>query len=533
MDKKEKQSSFYRETLIAKHLPRSILSVFILLATVAFAQKTTNVILENAESLVFDKVQNAERQVLKDNVRFRHEGAVMYCDSAYFYNDKNSIDAFGHIKMVQGDTLFVYADALYYDGNMRTAYLRRNVRMVNRDVTLTTDSLNYNRNTSVGYYFGGGQIKDPKNLLVSQRGYYYPGRREAIFRRNVKLTNADSLEIRSDTLKYNTQTKVAYLLGKSEIENPDGQIFSEQGSYNTDTQYSALYKHSLVKNNDGKSLTADTIYYDKQRGLGQVFGNAEIKDSVQKMILRGDKGYYNEFSEEAMMTRRAVAVEYSGAGADSLFLHADTLFHKKDSIYSLLQVYRHVRFFRSDVQGKCDSLVYNKRDSLLTMYSDPVLWSDSSQLTGNLIQAFIRDSVIDFILIKENAMSVMRDTDSTQFNQLIGREIKGFIRGKELYKIDVSGNTQSIYFPRESDGALVGVNKTESSFMTVYLKNNKVDKVVLFPGANGKMLPDENLVHEDIFFPNFVWHDAIRPKGYEDIFLKIEPNIKVERQRKK
>ena len=511
----------------------STLSIFIFSAAVALGQKTTNVILENAESLVFDKSQSAERQVLKDNVRFRHEGAIMYCDSAYFYADKNSLDAFGRIKMVQGDTLFVYADALYYDGNVRTAYLRRNVRMVNRDVTLTTDSLNYDRNANVGYYFGGGQIKDPKNLLVSRRGYYYPAKKEAIFRKNVKLTNTDSLEIRSDTLKYNTQTKIAYLLGKSEIENKDGQIFSELGSYNTETQYSSLFKHSLVKNKDGKSLAADTIYYDKQRGLGRVFGNAEIRDSVQKMILRGNKGYYNEFLEEAMMTRQAVAVEYSAAGADSLFLHADTLFHKKDSTYSLFQAFRHVRFFRSDVQGKCDSLVYSTRDSLLTMYAEPVLWSDSSQLTGNLIQAFIRDSVIDYIYVKENAMAVMRDADSTRFNQLIGKNIKGFINGKELYKIDVSGNAQSIYFLYENDGSPIGVNKTESSFMTVYLKNNKVDKVSIYPSPSGKMLPDENLVREDIFFPTFVWHDAIRPKKYEDIFLKIEPNIKEERQRKK
>ncbi|MDR0872756.1 MAG: hypothetical protein LBN27_04715 [Prevotellaceae bacterium] len=498
--------------------------------TALSAQKTANVILENAEFLTFDKTQSAERQVLKDNVRFRHEGAVMYCDSAYFYSDKNSLDAFGHIKMVQGDTLFVYADALYYDGNVKTAYLRRHVRMVNRDVTLTTDSLNYDRNANVGYYFGGGKITDPKNVLVSQRGYYYPARREAVFRKNVKLTNADSLIITSDTLLYNTQTKIAYLLGQSEIENRDGQIFSELGSYNTNTQYSSLYKHSLVKNKDGKSLTADTIYYDKERGLGRVFGNAEIKDTTQKVILRGDKGYYNEITQESMMTRRAVAVEYSAA--DSLFLHADTLFHRKDSTFSLLRAFRHVRFFRSDVQGKCDSLVYATRDSLLSMYADPILWSDNNQLTGNLIQAFIRDSVIDYILVKENAMAVMQDIDTTRFNQLIGKDIKGYIRGKELYRIDVSGNTQSIYFPRESDSTLVGVNKSESSFMTIYLKENKVDKVVLYPGATGKMLPDNNLAHEDIFFPTFVWHNAIRPRTPDDIFLKTEPQKKEERRRR-
>ena len=508
------------------------LCLTVLLPFQAQTERTANVILEHAESLTFDKARNAERQVLKHNVRFRHEGAVMYCDSAYFYADRNSLDAFGNVRMIQGDTLFVYSDVLFYDGNAKMAYLRYNVKMINRDVTLTTDSLNYDRQVNVGYYFEDGQITDETNVLTSRKGYYYPNLKEAIFRRNVVLTNDDSLIIRSDTLRYRTDTKVAYILGPSTIENRDGHIYSEWGSYNTETQFSSLFNRSQVRNNDGKFLTADTIFYDKANGIARTFGNAEIRDTVRKIILRGNVGYYNELTEKSLMTNNALAVEYS-SGADSLFLHADTLLGTKDSTFNLLRAFRAVRFFRSDVQGKCDSLSYSTRDSLMSMFFDPVLWSENNQLTGNLIQVFMRDSVIDHIFVQGNALAVMQDDDSTKFSQLSGKEIKGFLHDNELFKIEVKGNAESIYFPRESDGTLIGVNRTESSFLTAFLVNNKIEKVILFPGASGKMMPIEETVHEDIFFPNFKWLDDIRPKRKEDIFIRTEPVPRKEERRRR
>ncbi len=526
--------------MIPLHLNNKIINRFILLLFGVFCivalqaqkeEKTTNVILENAESLTFDKTHSAERQVLRGNVRFRHEGAVMHCDSAYFYSESNSLDAFGHVKMVQGDTLFVYSDVLYYDGNKKLALLRRNVRMINRDVVLTTESLDYDRVKDMGYYFENGKITDPTNVLVSKKGFYYPKQKLAEFKTEVLLTNPDFV-IKSDTLKYNTNTKVAYLVGPSNIDYADTHIYSELGSYNTQTEYSSLFKRSQVETKDGRFLTGDTIYYDKAKGLGRVFSDIEIKDTIQKVMLKGDIGIYNEITGKAFVTKSALAIEYSSP--DSLFLHADTLFYNKDSIYNDLQAYHHVRFFRSDLQGKCDSVFYSSRDSILTMYYEPVIWSENNQLTGDEIQILMNNGKVDYIYVHANAMAAMQDlVDTVKFNQLVGKEMKAYVRDNEVYKIDVSGNTQSIYFPRESDSTLVGVNKTESSFMTVYLKENKVDKVILYPGASGKMLPDENLVKEDIFFPQFIWHDAIRPKKMEDIFIQTEPTVKKKEEKKR
>ena len=504
------------------------IKLFVLFVVLPFtlhpqAEKTTNVILEHAESLTFDRSRDAERQVLRGNVRFRHEGAVMTCDSAYFYTANNSMDAFGNVRMVQGDTLFGYSDVLYYDGNKKLALMRRNVRLINRDVVLTTEQLDYNRAANIAYYFEGGKITDPANVLVSQRGFYYPQSKMAEFKNDVTLTNPDFL-LNSDTLKYNTFTKTAYIVGPSTIDHSDTRIYSELGNYNTQTQFASLFKRSVIETEEGRVVTGDTIYYDRAIGLGRIYSNIEIKDTQRKVMLKGNVGRYNEATGEAFITNKALAIDYSAQ--DSLFLHADSLFYIKDSIYNNMKAYHGVRFFRSDLQGKCDSIFYSSRDSILTMFFEPVLWSENNQLTGDRIQIFVRNGEVDYIHVQGNAMAVMQDTDTLKFNQLVGREIRAFVVDGELRKVEVNGNTQSIYFPREDDGTLVGVNRTESSFMTVYMQNNKVHKVVLYPGASGKMMPDEGLVHEDVFFPQFAWHEELRPQRKEDVFIRTAPPIK-------
>jgi hypothetical protein len=254
-----------------------------------------------------------------------------------------------------------------------------------------------------------------------------------------------------------------------------------------------------------------------------------MRDTVQKMTLKGNKGFYNHLTNYTLITDSALAIEHSSP--DSLYLHADTLISSKDSIFNLLKAYHNVRFFRSDIQGKCDSLSYSSRDSIMYMHFEPILWSDDNQLLGDLIKVFVKNKQVDHIFVQGSAMGIMQD-DSIRFNQLIGRELTGYIRNKELYKVDVSGNTQSIYYPHENDGSLVGMNRTESSFMTVYLKDKKIDKVILRPASTGKMSPIKGLTREDSFFRSFVWYDSIRPDKMEDVFIKTAPPVRKKEEKK-
>jgi len=477
----------------------------------------TLVYLEKCDTLSFDHIINPDVQVLKGNVRFRHDNALMYCDSAYFYEKANSLDAFGHVKIVQGDTLFVYGDFLFYDGNMKLARLRHNVRMKNRKTTLTTDSLNYDRKVNLAYYYTGGKIVDEENTLTSIWGQYSPSTDIALFKNNVHLKN-ENFVMDADTLKYNTKSKVADIVGPTHIiYKGETDIFSNLGWYNTNTEQSMLLKRSLIKHKDGKTMTGDTIFYDKKAKYGEGFVNVELTDSVRKATLYGDYVYYNEKTENGLGTDSALFVDWSDK--DTLYLHADTIFTSKDSVYDAVKGKYNVRFFRTDVQGLCDSLTYTSRDSILNMYGEPILWAEENQLSGNFIQAFTKNQKVERVNIQQAAMAVQQE-DSIHFNQLSGKEIIAYVDSGQLKKVDVNGNAETIYYPKDDkDSSLIGLNKTQSSFVVLYLKKKKVDRIVLTSTSSGVMYPLEQLSGGDIYLKNYFWLAEQRPLSCEDVFL--------------
>ncbi|MDR3653588.1 MAG: OstA-like protein [Paludibacter sp.] len=486
-------------------------------------KKATLVYLENSETLTFNKQFSPDIQVLKGNVRFRHDNALLYCDSAYFFEKANSLNAFGHVRIVQGDTLFVYGDKLYYDGNTKLARLRHNVRLENRKTTLVTDSLNYDRVANLSYYYTGGKITDSLNQLTSIWGQYSPATNDAIFKTKVHLKNKKFI-LDSDTLKYNTRTKIANIVGPTHIlYNGETDIYSKRGWYNTETERSMLLDRSLVKQKDGKSLVADTIFYDKNAKYGEGFTWVILNDSVQKSTLYGDYCYYNELTKKGMATDSAMLVDWSGK--DSMFVHADTLFTSKDSIYNVARGFYHVRFYRNDVQGICDSLLYSSRDSVLNMYGEPVLWADNNQLSGDFIQAFTKNKKVEKIHIQHLAVAIQH-VDSIYYNQLSGKEIIAYVDSGQLKRVNVNGNAETIYYPMDDkDSTLIGLNKTQSSYVFMYLKNKKVQRVVLTSASTGVMYPLTQLKGNDFYLKTFFWVEDQRPKNENDVFT-IYPKIK-------
>lgn len=316
-------------------------------------KSATLIYLENSDVLSFDKLLHPDLQVLKGNVRFRHDNAKLYCDSAYFFEKANSLNAYGHVRIVQGDTLFVFGDVLYYDGNTKLARLRHNVRMVNRKTTLVTDSLNYDRLANLAYYYTGGKIFDPLNELTSIWGQYSPSTSDALFKNKVHLKNKDFF-MDSDTLKYNTRTSVANIVGPTHIlYKNETNIYSSRGWYNTATEQSMLLDRSKIRHKDGKTLVADTIFYDKKLNYGEGFTKVVLNDTVQKSTLYGEYCYYSESLKKGLATDSALLVDWSSK--DTMYVHADTLMTSKDSIYNVVNGFYHVRIFRNDVQGLCDS----------------------------------------------------------------------------------------------------------------------------------------------------------------------------------
>ena len=484
------------------------------------AEDSKKVILDYADSLLFDQKINPDYQILKGNVQFHKGGMLMFCDSAYFYESTNSMDAFGNVRMEQGDTLFVFSDVMHYNGIDEEAQLRYNVILQNRDVTLSTDSLNYELVPNVGYYFTGGQIVDSQNTLESVYGEYCPDTKEAIFYYEVVLTN-EKAKLYSDTLKYNTHTHIAKIESPTEILSDSGKISSSNGWYNTNNNRAALYDRSEVMHNTYR-LIGDTIFYDSDNGYGNVYGSVFMEDTVQKVIMKGHFAYYYEKNDSAMVTDSALMMECSQK--DTLFLHADTLraVMLPDST-RLMKAYFNTRFYRQDLQGVCDSMVFNSTDSVINMYRNPIIWNSNYQLFGDTIKIFLNDSTIDRVHIPTFAFAA-EQKDTAFFNQITGKDMINRFHGGKLKQVNVSGNVQTIFYPQEEDSTFTGLNNATSGFLKMEMDtlSNEMDKLIMWPQVDGTMTPISKIKSKDLYLPSFRWYEAIRPVDKYDVFRNIE-----------
>lgn len=482
-------------------------------------KKKTRVDLLFAEEAQSDQQARPNVQVLVGSVKLRHDSMYMYCDSALIFEKTNSVEAFGNVRMEQGDTLFIYGDYLYYDGMAQLAMLREHVRLINRTTELTTDSLNYDRVYNLGYYFDGGTLTDEENVLASIWGEYSPATKLAVFNHEVELVNPQFV-LTSDTLKYSTFTKVATILGPSDIVSKENHIYSERGIYDTQTDQAELLDRSVLTNG-GRKLTGDSLFYDRRQGYGEAFDNVQMNDTVNRSMLTGDYCFYNELTQNALATRRAVAIDYSQG--DSLFMHGDTLrlitFHlNTDSVYREMRAYHKVRAYRTDVQAVCDSLVYNSKDSCLTMYTDPILWQGAQQLIGEEIKVYMNDSTINWAHIINQALAV-EQKDSIHYNQVSGKEMMAYFDNGEMRRVDVNGNVLVVFYPvEERDSSLIGMDYTEGSFLRMLLKDRRMERGSFIGKATGTMYPLEQAPADKMKLPSFVWFDYIRPRNKEDIF---------------
>ena len=475
------------------------------------------VYLEYANELQFDKNIHPDFQILRGDVRFRRGGMYMFCDSAYFYEKTNSLDAFGNVRMEQGDTLFVYSDVMFYDGIMQVARLRYNVRMENRDVVLFTDSLNYDMQPNIGYYFDGGKIVDTENELSSVYGQYSPDTKQAVFNFDVQLVN-EEYTLYSDTLEYNTDTKIADIIGPSVMVSDSNVIYSKLGWYNTQKNTSMLFDQSIIVSKS-QQLTGDTIFYNRAEGFGEVFGNMILNDTVRRITMGGNYGFYDEIKEASLATDSARVIDYSQP--DTFYLHADTL---RSSVLSdstrLVRAYYGTRFFRNDIQGICDSMVYKTKDSAIYMFKDPVLWNLDYQIFGDTIKIYMNDSTVRWAHVPAFAFATQQK-DTAFFNQISGKDLKAFFKDGKLQQVDVSGNVQTIYYPQEQDSTFIGSNYAESSFFTMYLVDGKMHKIIMFSKVDGGLTPIHKLTPAKLYLPDFHWYDELRPTDPADIFRKI------------
>lgn len=477
------------------------------------------VYLVHADNLHYDQYRNGDAQVLNGHVHFRHNGANLYCDSAHFYEASNSFEAFGHVKMIQGDTLRLTSDYAYYDGNDQLAQARYNVVLKHRKSTLYTDSLDYDRLYNFGNFFEGGKLVDGSSVLTSDWGEYHTDTKLAIFYYDVQLKDK-KLFLTTDSLYYDTRTSRAHIVGPSNITSGGSHIYSEDGYYNTRTEQSQLFSRSIIRDG-GKTLIGDSVYHNAADGTNYAYRNVIFNDTVNKNMLTGDYCEYNDSTGYAMATQRAVTIDYSQR--DSLFMHADTFkiftFNiRTDSVYRKIHAYHHVRAYRVDVQAICDSLVYNSQDSCMTMYRDPIVWNQNQQLFGEEIRVYMKDSTIDHAHVMGQAFSAEQMADSVHFNQVSSKEMKAFFQKGEIRESHAIDNVLLVYYPiDDSDSTLIGLNYTETPLLKMFLENRQMKKIWL-EKPSGVLYPMTQIPPDKYFLPQYAWFDYIRPLNKQDIF---------------
>lgn len=479
------------------------------------------VYLLHADELRYDMFgRNPDAQIVKGKVSFMHQGGHLTCDSAYFYQGTNSVKAFGHVHYRQGDTLSLTCERAEYDGMMQMMHARRNVVLHHRRQTLKTDSLDFDRLYNMANFFDGGTLIDGKDRLVSDWGEYHTETREAKFVFNVKLRSGKDV-VTTDTLYYDVPTSTAHMVGPSKIISGSSVVNTADGYYDTKTDKAKLFGRSTLVDKD-KSITGDSLYYVKD-GESTGYGNVVYVDKKNKNSLTCNYLRYNEKTGMGFATKRPVAIDYSQK--DTLWMHSDTMriytFNiNTDSVYRKVHAYPHVRAFRNDMQAICDSLVFNSKDSCMTMYKDPVIWNANRQMLGEEIRAYMADSTIRFAHVIGQALSIEQMPDSVHYNQITSSEMKSYFEKGEMKMTEAIGNVQTVYYmTNDKDSSLVGLNYLETDTMRMYLgAARKLDKIWTNKFTS-TMYPITQVPPAKYKLPNFAWFEDLRPTDKNDIFV--------------
>lgn len=491
--------------------------ILIFVVIVLNAQQKSRVYVNQADLQLYDEAFGIDIERLIGNVVLRHESTLFYCDSAHLNSKSRNFEAFGNVHIHVNDTVDVYGNRLLYSGEGRVANLYDDVKLIDKNTVLTTQHLIFNRKTNIAFYDVGGKIVNEENTLTSQRGYYNINTKILYFRKDVVLINPDS-ETYSDTLIYNTISKTAFFKGPTVIRGKESIIYCEDGWYDTENNYSELSQRPRISNAE-QTITADSLFYNNNTSYGLAKGNVIIDDTIHSLIIRGKRGEIWDAEGLSYITDSAVAISYDNT--DSLFIHGDTLWmhFDKERKAKKMMAYYNVRMYRQNLQGVCDSMIYTMVDSTIRFMNDPILWSGKNQLTADSINVIASGGKIDSLIMFNSAFIISRDTLDA-FNQIKGKNMTSYFLNNELYKINVDGNAQTVYWIREEDGFLVGINFSESSTMAIRLKDNDIQTINYKSSPNEKMYPRKEVSKEQERLKDFKWFEHLRPESKHDIFNK-------------
>jgi lipopolysaccharide export system protein LptA len=482
----------------------------------AQAPKTKTINIENSDLVEVNQVLVPDGVLLTGNVKVNHDGVVLTCNKAYFFQKENYLKAFGNVQLVQGDTLFLNSKYAEYSGNEKKAFATGDAVMSSPDATLSTDTINFDRNIQQVFYNTKGTIVNKDNTLVSKSGRYFVTEKKFQFLTEVTITNPKYV-IKSNHLDYYSNSGHTYLFGPSTITSKTNYIYTEKGFYDTKKNLAHFLRKSYIKYDD-RRIEGDSLYYNRNIEFASATRNVKITDSINRGIVKGHYAEIYKLKDSMFVTKRAVAINL--VEKDSVYIHGQKLMVTGKEGERILRAYKNVRFFKIDMSGKCDSIHSNSNSALTKLIGNPIIWNGESQITGDIMH-LIGDKTtkkLDSLKVLNNTFIVSRDTLGTGYNQVKGLNLFGkFIDGK-LHDVDVIKNTEVVYYMRNDANELIGINKNVSSKINLILENNDIQTITFFNKVDGDIYPEADLPENARKLKGLRWRGDERIKTKDDIF---------------
>lgn len=505
-------------------MKRSFLLIFLLISCAGFSQAKKIRIIYSGITKTDEEKYPGATILTKDAdrlVEIYHDGAILTAKRVILYKRRNFAKAFGNVLIKQGDTITQTSDYVDYDGNTKHALSYGNVIVKDPKMTLVTDTLNFDRINQKLFYKHFAIIKDETNTLKSKVGHYYLNDKKFTATTTVTVINPDRT-LTSNHLDYYTNTAYAYLYGPSTIKGKDNTVYTEKGFYDSKAEISRFVKNSKIFFTD-RTIEGDSLFYNKFKGFASATKNIKLIDTVQDFVAKGNYAEYFEKKDSVFIVHRAVAI--SEIEKDSMYIHGDTLLvtGKKDN--RVFKVFNDVKIFKSDLQGKCDSIHSNQTTGLTRMFKRPVLWSEKNQIIGDSIHlvANTETEKLDSLKVLNNALIIQLDTiidGISTYNQIKGRNMYGKFKDGKLNHFLVKGNAEVVFYNRNENGILETITKQEcSSIEITFDSNGNVEFVKYIKEPDGKSFPPKDLPNNERKLKGFIWRENERPKIMEDIFI--------------
>ena len=496
--------------------------LFFLLGSIGVFSQTKKIRVLSSEYSEADEKKYPGATILIGNVKIAHEGATLDCKQALLYKKENLFKALGEVVIEQGDSIIQYSDFAIYNGNTKKATSWGHVEINDKEMKMSTDTLYFDRNEQVLYYQSGATITDKKNTLKSTEGTYFLKEKKFSAKSKVTVVNPDNF-LESNHLDYYTNTSLAYLYGPSTITNlkDSTKIYSERGFYDTNTEVSYFVKRAKLFLKD-RTVEADSLYYDKRKGFASATNRIKVIDTIQNMVTKGNYAELFEQKDSLFIIDRAVAISIHEK--DSMYVHGDKILVTGKPEERIVRIFNNVKIFKSDLQGKCDSIHTSQVTGLTRMFKNPILWSGKSQITGDSIQLLSdkETNKLDSLRVLRNAFMIQKDSlAEDDYNQIKGRNIYGKFIDNELKTMLVKGNAESLYHNRNDDTQkLETITKEIASDIEFTLENNEITQTKYFKKSEGKTFPPSEFPQNEKKFKGFIWRGDEQPLVMEDIFKK-------------